>query len=112
MKLEEQLKVVTDTIEELKGEDIITLKVLEQSADIEAIVVATGRSTQHVRGIANNIKIEAKRLGMKVVGIEGTETGHWVLVDLAEVVVHIMTEKTREFYKLERLWSGSESSDD
>ena len=112
MKLKEQLKVVTDTIEELKGEDIITLKVLEQSADIEAIVVATGRSIQHVRGIANNIKIEAKRLGMKVVGIEGTETGHWVLVDLAEVVVHVMTEKTREFYKLERLWSGSESSDD
>jgi len=112
MKLEEQLKVVTDTIEELKGEDIITLKVLKQSADIEAIVVTTGRSIQHVRGIANNIKIEAKRLGMKVVGIEGTETGHWVLIDLAEVVVHVMTEKTREFYRLERLWSGSESSDD
>jgi len=112
MKLEDQLKVVTDTIEELKGEDIITLKILEQSADIEAIVVATGRSTQHVRGIANNIKIEAKRLGMKVVGIEGTETGHWVLVDLAEVVVHVMTEKTREFYRLEKLWSGSENSDD
>ncbi len=54
MNLEQQLKVVTDTIEELKGEDIITLKVLEQSADIEAIVVATGRSIQHVRGIANN----------------------------------------------------------
>ena len=69
MKLEDQLKVVTETIEELKGEDIVTLKVLEQSADIEAIVIATGRSTQHVRGIANNIKIEAKRLGMKVVGL-------------------------------------------
>jgi hypothetical protein len=50
---------------------VITLKVLQQSADIEAIVITTGRSTQHVRGIANNIKIEAKRLGMKVVGIEG-----------------------------------------
>ncbi len=112
MKLKDQLKVITGTIEELKGEDIITLKVLAQSADIEAIVIATGRSTQHVRGIANNIKIEAKRLGMKVVGIEGTETGHWVLVDLAEVVVHIMTEKTREFYKLERLWSGAEIADD
>ena len=112
MKLEEQLKVVTDTIEELKGEDIITLKVLKQSADIEAIVVTTGRSIQHVRGIANNIKIEAKRLGMKVVGIEGAETGHWMLVDLAEVVVHVMTEKTREFYKLERLWSGAVSADD
>jgi len=112
MKLEDQLKVVTETIEELKGEDIVTLKVLEQSADIEAIVIATGRSTQHVRGIANNIKIEAKRLGMKVVGVEGTETSHWILVDLAEVVVHVMTEKTREFYKLEKLWSSSESSND
>jgi len=112
MKLEQQLKVVTDTIEELKGEDVITLKVLDQSADIEAIVVATGRSTQHVRGIVNNIKIEAKRLGMKVVGVEGAETGHWMLIDLAEVVVHVMTEKTREFYKLEKLWSSTDSSDD
>lgn len=109
MKLSNQLKVVTDTIEELKGEDIVTLKVLEQSADIEAIVIATGRSTQHVRGIANNLKIEAKRLGMKVVGIEGAESGEWVLVDLAEVVVHVMIEKTRDFYKLEKLWSGTES---
>lgn len=109
MKLSQQLKVVTDTIEELKGEDIVTLKVLEQSADIEAIVIATGRSTQHVRGIANNLKIEAKRLGMKVVGIEGAESGEWVLVDLAEVVVHVMIEKTRDFYKLEKLWSGADS---
>lgn len=112
MKLENQLSMVIDTIEELKGENIITLKVLEQTADIEAIVIATGRSIQHVRGIANNLKIEAKRLGVKIVGIEGTETGHWVLVDLAEVVVHIMTEKTREFYQLERLWSGSENASD
>ncbi len=110
MNLEQQLKTVTDTIEELKGEDIVTLKILEQSADIEAIVIATGRSVQHVRSIANNLKIEAKRLNMKMLGIEGTETGHWVLIDLAEVVVHIMTEKTREFYKLEKLWSGLENT--
>ena len=107
MNLEQQLKVVTDTIEALKGEDIITLKVLEQSADIEAIVIATGRSIRHVRGIANNLKIEAKRLNMKVLG---SETGHWVLIDLAEVVVHVMTEKTRAFYKLEKLWSGLENA--
>ncbi|QKQ23817.1 ribosome silencing factor [Candidatus Ruthia endofausta] len=110
MNLEQQLKTVTDTIEELKGEDIVTLKILEQSADIEAIVIVTGRSVQHVRSIANNLKIEAKRLNMKMLGIEGTETGHWVLIDLAEVVVHIMTEKTREFYKLEKLWSGLENT--
>ena len=96
------------TIEELKGENIVTLKVLEQSADMEAIVIATGRSTQHARSIANNIKIEAKRVGMKVLGMEGANLGQWVLVDLAEVVVHVMTEQTREFYKLEKLWSSTE----
>lgn len=110
MNLETQLKTVTDTIKELKGENIITLKIAQQSADIEAIVIATGRSVQHVRGIANNIKIEAKRLEMKVVGIEGVETGHWALVDLAEVVVHIMSAKTREFYQLEKLFSGASPS--
>jgi ribosome-associated protein len=112
MNLKQQLKAVTDIIEELKGENIVTLKVLDQSADIEAIMIVTGRSIQHTRGIANNVKIEAKRLGMKVVGIEGTETGHWILVDLAEVVVHIMSEKTREFYKLEKLWSGADEEKD
>lgn len=112
MNLKTQLKAVTEIIDELKGEDVITLKVLEQSVDIEAIVIATGRSNQHVRGIANNVKIEAKRLGMKVVGIEGAETGHWMLIDLAEVVVHVMTEKTREFYKLEKLWSGTKKDED
>lgn len=105
MNLEAQLQTVTDIIDELQGTDIVTLKVLDKSADIEAIVIATGRSYQHVRGIANNVKIEAKHLGMKVVGIEGVETGHWILIDLAEVVLHIMTQKTREFYKLEKLWS-------
>jgi ribosome-associated protein len=112
MNLKQQLTVITDIIEELKGENIVTLKVLKQSADIEAIIIATGRSTQHTRGIANNVKIEAKRLGMKVVGIEGTETGHWILVDLAEVVVHIMSAKTREFYKLEKLWMGVDDAED
>ncbi len=79
---------------------------MQQSADIEAIVIATGRSTQHVRSIANNVKIEAKRLGMKDVGIVSAETGHWMLIDFAEVVVHVMTEITRDFYKLEILLSG------
>lgn len=112
MNLTEQLNVVTGIIDELKGEEVVTLKILDQSADIEAIVIATGRSTQHVRGIANNVKIEAKRLGMKVVGIEGAETGHWMLIDLAEVIVHVMTKKTREFYKLEKLWSGADEAAD
>ena len=107
MHLEQQLKAVTDSLEDAKAEAIVTLKILEQSADIEAIVIASARSNQHARGVANRIKIEVKRLGMKVLGIEGTSTAEWILIDLAEVVVHIMTEQTRDFYKLEKLWSGS-----
>ena len=108
MKLDDQVKVVVNVIDELKGEEIVTLNVLEQSVDMEAISVATGRSIQHVRGIANNIKIEAKRLNMIVLGIEGSEFSEWVLIDLGEVIVHVMTEKTRAFYKLEKLWAVEE----
>lgn len=105
MNLEKQIKTVVDAIDELKGEDITTLNVMAQSVDMEAIIIATGRSVQHVRGIVNNIKIEAKKLNMTLLGIEGEEFGEWALIDLGEVVAHIMIGKTRDFYKLEKLWS-------
>ena len=111
MKLTEQIRVVENIIEELKGEDITTINVMHQSDDMEAIVITTGRSIQHVRGIANNVSIEAKRLNMPVLGTEGAESSEWVLVDLGEVIVHVMTEKSREFYKLEKLWSIEEDED-
>ena len=111
MKLTEQIRVDENIIEELKGEDITTINVMQQSDDMEAIVIATGRSIQHVRGIANNVSIEAKRLNMPVLGTEGAESSEWVLVDLGEVIVHVMTEKSREFYKLEKLWSIEEDED-
>ena len=111
MKLAEQIKVVENVIDDLKGEKIVTLNIMKQSDDMEAIIIATGRSIQHVRGIANNVSIEAKRLNMPVLGTEGTEFSEWALVDLGEVVVHIMTEKTREFYKLEKLWSIDKDED-
>ena len=105
MNLDKQIKTVVDAIDELKGEDIVTLNVMAQSVDMEAIIIATGRSVQHVRGIVNNIKIEAKKLNMTLLGIEGEEFGEWALIDLGEVVAHIMIDKTRNFYKLEKLWS-------
>mgnify|MGYP000011000615 FL=1 len=111
MTLDEEIKVVVDVIDDMKGENILTFNVLKKSADMEAIVVATGRSVQHVRGIANNVKIEAKRLSMTYLGLEGSEVGEWALVDLGSVVAHIMTEKTREYYNLEKLWSFEDDED-
>ena len=111
MKLAEQIKVVENVIDDLKGEKIVTLNIMKQSDDMEAIIITTGRSIQHVRGIANNVSSEAKRLNMPVLGTEGTDSSEWALVDLGEVVVHVMTEKTREFYKLEKLWSIDKDED-
>jgi ribosome-associated protein len=111
MKLAEQIKVVENVIDDLKGVDIVTLNIMKQSDDMEAIIIATGRSIQHVRSIANNVSIEAKRLNMPILGTEGTEFSEWALVDLGEVVVHVMTEKTRDFYKLEKLWSIDKDED-
>jgi len=72
---------------------------------MDNIVIATGRSEQHVRGIANNLILEAKRLNLDILGHEGIDNGLWALIDLSNTIVHVMTEETREFYKLERLWS-------
>lgn len=111
MNLDEQIKVVENVIDDLKGENVVTINVMKQSDDMEAIIIATGKSIQHARGIANNVSIEAKRLNMMVLGTEGAEFSEWILVDLGEVVVHIMTEKTREFYKLEKLWASEDDED-
>ena len=111
MNLDEQISVVKNVIDDLKGEDIVALDVMSQCVDMETIIIATGRSMQHVRGIANNVVMEAKRLNMIVLGTEGVESSEWALVDLGEVIVHVMTEKTREFYKLEKLWTTVEDED-
>lgn len=111
MTLDKQTKIVENVIDDLKGENVITLNVMKQCDDIEAIIIATGRSIQHVKSMATNVSAEAKRVGMVVLGIEGKQQSEWALVDLGEVVVHLMTEKTRDFYKLEKLWSTEEDED-
>tara|TARA_B110000967_G_scaffold170645_1_gene180712 strand:+ start:531 stop:866 length:336 start_codon:yes stop_codon:yes gene_type:complete len=111
MNLDKQIKVVENVIDDLKGENIVTLNVMKQCDDIEAIIIATGRSIQHVKSMATNVSTEAKRVDMIVLGIEGKQQSEWALVDLGEVVVHLMTEKTRDFYKLEKLWSIEEDED-
>ncbi|MDB9863642.1 ribosome silencing factor [Candidatus Thioglobus sp.] len=111
MTLDKQTKIVENVIDDLKGENVITLNVMKQCDDIEAIIIATGRSIQHVKSMATNVSMEAKRVGMVVLGIEGKQQSEWALVDLGEVVVHLMTEKTRDFYKLEKLWSTEEDED-
>ena len=96
---------ITSALEDLKADDIVVLSVAESSTVTDWMVIASGTSNRHVKALANNVKIEAKRSGFKPLGSEGNDTAEWVLVDFGDVIVHIMLPSTREFYDLESLWT-------
>ncbi|WP_233558192.1 ribosome silencing factor [Alginatibacterium sediminis] len=110
MKKEQALvDFVVDKIEDLKGRDISVLDVREKSTVTDYLVVCSGNSKRHVQSIAQNVNIEAKQAEVEILGIEGQVEGEWVLVDLGNVVVHVMQDQTRDFYQLEKLWSQGPS---
>ena len=101
----EQLKsFVIDKIEDLKGRDIIDLNVTGKSSVTDTMLVCSGNSKRHVVSIAEHVATESKHAGHAPLSVEGQETGDWVLVDLGDVVVHVMQEEARDFYQLEKLW--------
>ena len=68
------------------------------------MIVATGNANRHVKSIAQSVTMECRSEGVEPIGVEGNDVGEWSLVDLGEIIVHIMTEKTRDIYQLEQLW--------
>ncbi|MFQ3235736.1 MAG: ribosome-associated protein [Paraglaciecola sp.] len=101
----EQLKAfVVDKIENLKARDIIDLDVSDKSTVTDTMLVCSGNSKRHVISIAENVVVEAKQAGNPPLSIEGRESGDWVLVDLGDVVLHVMQDEARDFYQLEKLW--------
>ena len=101
----QQLKAfVVEKIEDLKGRDIIDLDVSEKSSVTETMLICSGNSKRHVVSIAENVVVEAKQAGNPPLSIEGRDVGDWVLVDLGDVVLHVMQDDAREFYQLEKLW--------
>ncbi|WP_372862707.1 ribosome silencing factor [Spongiibacter sp.] len=113
----EQLKtLVIDALEDLKGRDITTLDVRGISGVTDYMVICSGTSNRHVKSLADNVWVDAKKAGFTPLGMEGQQTADWVLVDFGDVVVHIMLPEARLFYDLERLWQvpaagDSDSSD-
>ena len=97
------------TIEELKGLDIKALDVRNVASYTDFIVICTGRSNRHVKSIAENLLKEAKTRQLHVIGCEGINSGEWVLVDLGDVIVHIMQQQARDHYQLEKLWAADPS---
>ncbi|WP_353570566.1 ribosome silencing factor [Candidatus Albibeggiatoa sp. nov. BB20] len=105
MQPEQLLEIVNLALEDLKAQDIKVLDVREMSSVTDIMVIASGTSTRQVSSIARNVEEEAKKNGVRAIGSEGLDIGEWALVDLGDVVVHVMLPTVRDFYQLEKLWS-------
>lgn len=104
--------LAVQALDELKAFDLKVLDVRGLTSLTDFMVVASGNSDRHVRALARNLVERVKEQGHLPLGVEGDRDGEWVLVDLADVVVHVMLPRVRDFYQLERLWavpSGTES---
>ena len=111
MNSEELADLVVDSLEEIKGLDIIRLDVSSMTTVTDWMVVASGTSSRHVKALVDNVAEKAKAAGHRPSGIEGEAGGEWVLLDLQDALVHVMLPKVREFYNLEKLWSITPSGD-
>ncbi len=98
------LELVTEALDDMKGKDIVTLDVRGLSTVTDYMVIATGTSNRHVKSLAEEVALQAKKAGYAPLGVEGEMANDWVLADLGDVIVHVMQADAREFYDLERLW--------
>lgn len=99
------LSVAQNALEDLKAVEPVVLDVRALSSVMDYLVVASGTSSRHVKSLADNVLMKAKKRGVRPLGVEGERAGEWVLVDFGDVVVHVMQPAARSFYDLERLWS-------
>jgi len=100
-------KLVVSSLEDMKAIDIQNLDVTGISPLTDFFVIASGTSSRHVKSMADKLVMLAKKSGNPPLGIEGQRQGEWVLVDLNDVIVHLMLPQTRAFYNLEKLWEAS-----
>ena len=91
-------------LDELQASEVRLLDVRSQTGMTDFMLLATGRNTRHVRALADRLVERSKQAGMRVLGVEGLQWCDWVLIDLGDLVVHLMRRETRDFYKLEDLW--------
>lgn len=108
MEAEVLRELVCEALDDLKAVNTVTLDVRELTDVMDYLVITSGTSNRHVKSLASNVSVEAKKRGMRPLGVEGDDAGEWVLVDFGDVVVHVMLPATRDFYDLERLWVSPE----
>lgn len=109
VEADELLAITLAALEDMKAVDVQVIDVRDLTTITDVMVIAGGTSTRHVKAIADNVALEAKRHGVTALGVEGDKGAEWILVDLADVVVHVMMPEIRAFYALEKLWSVGNS---
>jgi ribosome-associated protein len=106
MRVDRIVKGVVEALEDIKGRDIVVLNVVKLTSLFDRVIIATGDSTRQVKAMADNVQLKLREKGAKVNGIEGQQSGEWVLIDLGTVVVHVMLPTVRAHYNLEELWTA------
>ena len=103
-------EIVTAALDDMKAVNVKVIDVRGLTDIADTMVIASGNSDRHVRSIADNVARKAKEAGFRPLGTEGARDGEWVLVDLTDILVHVMLPRVREFYGLERLWDNGENA--
>jgi len=109
ISVEEMKLAVVDALEDIKAFEITVMDVRRMTAMTSYMIVASGNSTRQCKAIADNVREKLKEKGIEARGVEGDKEGEWVLVDLGDIVVHVMVPATRAYYNIEQLWSESQS---
>jgi ribosome-associated protein len=108
MDLKKKQATVVDALEDVKGYDIVVFNTAKMPTMFERVIIASGTSNTQVKALADRVQERIEQAGGRVYGVEGGKSGEWVLVDLGDVVVHIMHPTVRDFYNLEEVWGGKE----
>ncbi|HEX6297243.1 MAG TPA: ribosome silencing factor [Burkholderiales bacterium] len=106
MDIRKKQRMVVEALEDVKGRDIVVYNTARMPSMFERVVIASGESNRQVRALADHVQERIREGGSRVYGVEGESSGEWVLVDLGDVVVHIMHPTVRGFYNLEEVWGG------
>jgi ribosome-associated protein len=104
-KLDKLTRAAVDALEDVKARDVVVFDVKKMTAFFDHVVVATGDSNRHCRALASRVQEMVKAAGGKIYGVEGEQTGEWLLVDIGAALVHIMQPAIRQYYNIEELWA-------
>ncbi len=107
-RIDRMVKATVAALEDIKARDIVVLDVTPMTSLFDRMIVATADSARQTKALAHNVQENLKALGYRTYGSEGEQTGEWVLVDLGDLLVHIMQPAVRQYYNLEELWGPSQ----